>query len=348
MTDAFDNFKGMEQPQENWLKLPHQIIELMHAMSESELKVVLYIIRHTWGYKDEIKRISIDEFCNGRKRVNGTRIDNGTGMSLNAVRDGIDRAVAHKLIVIETDKSDAARIKNYYRISSPDDFLDKEQETDQGIKFCTPEDQNLIPGGSKSDPRTKKETIEKNYRERAEFDSAPIPPQDVILLSKKQTSFDCPFCGKSQSVNLKEPRCVECNCEIDFKLAGSDGLQSLKKFPPETNMAKYLRDTSSKNPMVAYRWVEFASKKERDDWEQLEKQWGAGMKATIDWAIEKKIPRAKIVHSITTALDRHGLFENKQVVPARSSEMSPAGLSRQEEIRRQQQEQAEWFRQNSK
>lgn len=158
MTDAI-LFNGFITPDENWSKLPHQLIDALPLIdSEGECKVILYILRHTWGYRDTEKKITIDEFCNGRKRKDGSRIDGGTGMSVNAVRLGLKKAVVHGFIIHEQDKSDLARIRNYFKLRmSEDDFrgsdsdrLESESNTHE----------------SESDSRSEKETIRKKPAER--------------------------------------------------------------------------------------------------------------------------------------------------------------------------------------
>lgn len=142
-------FPGFYEPQSNYSKLPHQLINaLVEINSIAELKVVLYILRHTWGFRDTHKRITLDEFMHGRKRKDGTRIDNGTGLSVNSVRKGIAEAEAHGFIVIDTDETDKARWKTAYSLRTI------EGEADY---------QNLIIDNvtrlSEFDTRTEKETL---------------------------------------------------------------------------------------------------------------------------------------------------------------------------------------------
>ena len=119
MVGTQSEFVGFGAPTQNWSKLPHELInELSNIDSVSELKVILYILRHTWGYHDTEKRITNDEFCNGRKRGDGTRIDNGCGLSPKSVRAGIANAVEHGYITVEIDSRDLARQKHYYAINS--------------------------------------------------------------------------------------------------------------------------------------------------------------------------------------------------------------------------------------
>lgn len=99
-------FAGFEHPEENWSKLPHVLIEMLDRFSSlAELKVVLYILRHTWGFQEfkELKRITLDEFQHGRKRKDRSRLDKGTGMSKDAIREGLSRAVKDGFIVQSFD-----------------------------------------------------------------------------------------------------------------------------------------------------------------------------------------------------------------------------------------------------
>lgn len=152
-------FPGFNEPTQNWSKLPHQIIENLSLIkSLGELKIILYILRHTWGYHDTEKKITIDEFINGRKQKKDgeiVRIDSGTGMSRNAVRAGIKSAIDHGFIEVHEDSSDKARIKRYYQLRGANS---------EGQKL-TPTSQKLTPKESDSDPRSEKETKEKKLIE---------------------------------------------------------------------------------------------------------------------------------------------------------------------------------------
>lgn len=178
-------FSGWGTPQENWCKMPFALIDAFDMVTTiAEMKVVLYVLRHTWGYReyDSSKLISMNEFMKGRRRRDGSRLDGGTGLSINSVRAGIDLAVEHKLLTVVEDKRDAGRIKHYYRLYNspaldddageslppsglPDDENDDDQGADLGPKIegggdqtLIPPDQTLIPPGSNFDPRTKKDT----------------------------------------------------------------------------------------------------------------------------------------------------------------------------------------------
>lgn len=144
-------FQGFKQSQENWAKLPHEFIELLPLFSTmAELKIVIYVLRHTWGYNDPNKKITIDEFMNGRKRADDTRIDSGTGMSKTAVIDGINKALEHGFLCVTVDDSDKARIKKYYEI--------------QMLPMATSGVADGYIGGSNVLQRTEKDTLDRNLR----------------------------------------------------------------------------------------------------------------------------------------------------------------------------------------
>jgi hypothetical protein len=116
-SEASSRFKGFATPKENWSKLPHEMIEAMPFVETvGELKVILYILRHTWGFQDEDKKITLDEFEHGRRRRNGSRIDNGLGLTRPTIIDGLKRAEEHGFIAVEVDTSDSARTKKYYSL----------------------------------------------------------------------------------------------------------------------------------------------------------------------------------------------------------------------------------------
>ncbi len=187
------NFNGFTKPQENWSKLPHQFIERLNTINSlAELKIILYTIRHTWGYGDDYKKITVDEFMNGRKRKDGSRIDNGTGLVKTSVISGIKKAIKDEFLFEYIDDSDKGRIKKIYSL------------TKQGYKVCTPEVQNLHPRGKKVVPRTEKETIKKET-------TSTTPPQKLNP-SKGKDVVDSP-----KNKNPKE----KATKELELKRLGS-------------------------------------------------------------------------------------------------------------------------------
>lgn len=177
------HFNGWQEPKENWSKLPHEFIDVLNTVETiGELKVILYILRHTWGYHDDEKKITLDEFENGRKRRDGSRLDGGTGLSRPTVLSGLSKAEAHGFINIETDTSDKARVKKFYSLSN------------QGLKNFTPAVKELYPNGKEPLPRTEKDTLEINLSEETITTSPLIAAYEqafgTITYKAQQTLFD--------------------------------------------------------------------------------------------------------------------------------------------------------------
>lgn len=111
-------FEGFSYPDDQgFTRIPNDWFDACAQINNlAELKIVLYVLRHTWGFQEyEVaKKITVDEFASGRKRKDGTRIDKGTGLSPTAVKDGIRRATEHGYLLYAIDKSDLGRIKKYY------------------------------------------------------------------------------------------------------------------------------------------------------------------------------------------------------------------------------------------
>jgi hypothetical protein len=141
--------------------------------SIAELKVVEYILRHTWGYQEYgiKKHITIDEFVNGRRRQDGTRLDIGTGLSERAVYDGLRKAVANGLIEEEVDDADRGRVKKFYSLRMREEAVAVDpvqslqpgvQSLQGGVQMLHPGPQSLQGRGATSAPRTEKDTVERH------------------------------------------------------------------------------------------------------------------------------------------------------------------------------------------
>lgn len=160
-----DMFTGFDKPTENYCKVPNLFFELMaHGMKECELKVTLYILRHTWGYQEfeDGRRITLDEFINGRKTRKGDRIDSGCGLkSKTSVLEGLEKAIERGTITIESDDSDMARKERYYTIKMKSDVQNLNIENGES------DVQNLNISGTKFEHRTEKDNSKRKKKDSA-------------------------------------------------------------------------------------------------------------------------------------------------------------------------------------
>ncbi len=160
------HFQGFSKPEANFFRLPNEWTDITARITSlAEVKLVEYVLKHTWGYSefDMVKKITTDEFMYGRKKKNGERIDSGTGLSKPSIIQGLTSAVQHGLLEVEIDDSDKARIKKYYKLKMKTTF-----EDEPGQRAGEPDVKNLYIGvknfdsrGKKSLQRSEKYTIER-------------------------------------------------------------------------------------------------------------------------------------------------------------------------------------------
>lgn len=85
----------------NFTQIPNTILdELLSVLSESELKVLLYICRRTYGFHKQNDRISTSQLMNGIRDKDGVHLDTGTGLSNKSILDSIKSL--EKLGIIKT------------------------------------------------------------------------------------------------------------------------------------------------------------------------------------------------------------------------------------------------------
>jgi hypothetical protein len=180
-------FDGFPTPTKNFFSMPNAITDIIAKITNmAELKVIIYVIRHSWGFHEygKPKAISVDEFMNGRRYANGTRMDNGTGMSNHSVIDGLKKAVEHGYLICEIDSSDLARVKKSYSLkmagdntapgeeSSPPETSAPGEESTASSEESSPSYEESSPGSEESSYRSEKDTSrntpKKDTREKQE------------------------------------------------------------------------------------------------------------------------------------------------------------------------------------
>lgn len=97
-------FHGFESPR--YTMVPDEIFDkLLAYLSPSELKVLLYLVRRTFGFKKDSDRISLSQMCNGIKTKHGKTIDSGTGLSRPAVIKALKVLENNNIIITRRGKN---------------------------------------------------------------------------------------------------------------------------------------------------------------------------------------------------------------------------------------------------
>ncbi len=91
-------FRGFRSPA--YTITPDELYdELLSQLNGSELKVLLYIVRRTFGFKKKSDNISTNQIMNGIKTKDGRRLDTGTGLSNRAVINAVKTLEAKNIII---------------------------------------------------------------------------------------------------------------------------------------------------------------------------------------------------------------------------------------------------------
>jgi hypothetical protein len=74
----------------NSTQIPDHFLDfVMQDLTESELKVALYVLRRTFGFQKDGDRISLSQLVDGITRRDGRQLDRGTGLARSSVVRGI-------------------------------------------------------------------------------------------------------------------------------------------------------------------------------------------------------------------------------------------------------------------
>jgi phage replication O-like protein O len=91
-------FLGFRSP--NYTTVPDELFDLLlPRLSGAELKVLLYIVRRTFGWKKDSDRISLSQFESGITRKTGEVLDGGTGLSSRAIRIALQGLVEKNILI---------------------------------------------------------------------------------------------------------------------------------------------------------------------------------------------------------------------------------------------------------
>src|SRR5690349_6100842 len=103
--DNTSTFRGFRSP--NYTQVPDELFdELLADLSGAELKVLLYIIRRTFGFKKDSDSISLSQITSGIETRDGEVLDRGTGLSKASVANAVKSLEARGVILRTRRRSD--------------------------------------------------------------------------------------------------------------------------------------------------------------------------------------------------------------------------------------------------
>jgi hypothetical protein len=130
---------GFKSP--NYTNVPDEFLDFyVPYLSESELKVSLYIIRRTFGFKKEADSISLSQLENGIVTKDGRVLDYGTGLSRPSIVNAIKGLLEKGIIEAEKSKSqNGGNATTTYRLHMND-------RDDGVVKNFNHPSKNSLPG----------------------------------------------------------------------------------------------------------------------------------------------------------------------------------------------------------
>ncbi|MDP9471835.1 MAG: replication protein [Chloroflexota bacterium] len=100
-------FDGFASP--NFTQVPDELFDvLMPQLSDAELRVLLYIVRRTFGFKRDHDAISLSQMVSGITTREGQVLDRGTGLSKATVARGL-AGLREKGVILAERRSSAQR-----------------------------------------------------------------------------------------------------------------------------------------------------------------------------------------------------------------------------------------------
>jgi hypothetical protein len=161
-TEPF-HFAGFTTP--NTTAVPDDFFDVLAPnLSEAELRVLIYIIRRTFGFKKESDTISLKQMVEGITTRDGRVLDRGTGMSKPGVSKGVKGLVAKGVIVVLRNSSpERGDEPTTYRLHFRGNNLPVPEET----TFTRGGERRLHGGGNGVAPQ---ETEEQETERQGEFE----------------------------------------------------------------------------------------------------------------------------------------------------------------------------------
>jgi len=95
-------FRGYTSP--NYTQVPDELFDRqLPELSGAELKVLLYIMRRTFGFKKDSDNISLSQICRGITTRDGRVLDRGTGLSKSTAQLAI-KGLLEKGVILTTKR----------------------------------------------------------------------------------------------------------------------------------------------------------------------------------------------------------------------------------------------------
>ena len=97
---GIERYKGFSKP--NTTPTPDDIFDtFLTELTHAELKILLYIVRRTFGFKKVTDSISLKQICSGIVTKKGKRLDAGAGLNRRTAQRVVQRLEDRGFITVK-------------------------------------------------------------------------------------------------------------------------------------------------------------------------------------------------------------------------------------------------------
>jgi hypothetical protein len=97
-------FGGFRKP--NYTQVPDEVFDqLLPVLSGAELKVLMYVIRRTFGFGKEADAISTAQLADGITTRDGRVLDSGTGLAKSSIKTATASLVEKEILTVRRVRS---------------------------------------------------------------------------------------------------------------------------------------------------------------------------------------------------------------------------------------------------
>src|SRR5215211_4124029 len=171
-------FEGITSP--NYTQVPDELFDLLlPTLADNELRVLLYIIRRTFGFKRDSDAISLSQMVHGITTKDGSVLDSGTGLSKSTVARGL-KGLRERGVIVATRNASAERGNQptTYRLrfkadATPDKKANKPVSRQQDTPRVSPTRQAVSQEWDTQETDPQQTAFEYSNEETLEWDQEP-------------------------------------------------------------------------------------------------------------------------------------------------------------------------------
>jgi len=158
-------FAGFDRPNTNYFPVPFEWTNLSRQIGSAvAILCVEYLMRHTFGWQDEIRWLTPTEIASGRRKRDGTIYDDGIQYSRDAVASACEWLVGQGILVSRGVRRDAGRESREYALRMREMGNGHNKDRDPGLGDDPPSVTQPAPGDTNEALTGQNEVLDRQTR----------------------------------------------------------------------------------------------------------------------------------------------------------------------------------------